>query len=172
MGSLDSAEVCELVGLFLLSQMENLIPRSQLGLERENGLAVVNLPGPDVERLSKYVKLLFSKHNLKITTTVNTQTTDFLDVLFDLQTGLHRPFKKATSNPIYVHPNSSHPRNVKAELSQMIGRRISEQSTNMNVFTAEAPVYQRALKKAGYDQHGSSSTLRSLQLRRGPGREM
>ena len=151
MGSLDSAEVCELVGLFLLSHLENLIPQNQLGLYRDDGLAVVNLPGPEVERLSKDVKKLFSKHNLKITTTVNTQTTDFLDVLFDLQTGLHRPFKKATSNPIYVHQNSNHPRNVKAELPQMIGRRISELSANRNVFTAEAPAYQHALKEAGYN---------------------
>ena len=63
MGSLDSAEVCELVGLFLLSQLENLIPQSKLRLYRDDGLAVVNLPGPEVERLSKDVKQLFSKHN-------------------------------------------------------------------------------------------------------------
>ena len=112
-GSLDSAEVCELVGLFLLSHLENLIPQNQLGLYRDDGIAVVNLPGPEVERLSKNVKLIFSTHDLKINTIVNTQTTDFLDVLIDLQTGLHRPFKKATSNPIYVHQNSNHPRNVK-----------------------------------------------------------
>ena len=60
MGSLDSAEVCELVGLFLLSHLENLIPQNQLGLYRDDGLAVVNLPGPEVERLSKNVKLSFS----------------------------------------------------------------------------------------------------------------
>ena len=33
----------------------------------------------------------------------------------------------------------------------MIGRCISELSTTRNVFTAEAPVYQRALMEAGYD---------------------
>ena len=40
MGSLDSAEVCELVGLFLLSKLERLIPKDQIGLYRD-GLAVV-----------------------------------------------------------------------------------------------------------------------------------
>ena len=50
-GSLDSAEVCELVGLFLHSQLENLIPQNQLGLYRDDGCAVVNLTGPEVERL-------------------------------------------------------------------------------------------------------------------------
>ena len=116
MGSLDSAEVCELVGLFLLSKLERLIPKDQIGLYRDNGLAVVELPGPEVERLKKKVVKLFSEHNLSITTEVNIKVTDFLDVAFNLQTGLHRPFKKATSNPIYVHKDSNHPMHVKKEL--------------------------------------------------------
>ena len=45
MGSLDSAEVCELVGLFLLSKLERFIPKDQIGLYRDDGLAVVELPG-------------------------------------------------------------------------------------------------------------------------------
>ena len=45
------AEVCELIGLFLLSHMEQLIPSEQLGLYRDNGLAVVELPGPEIEHL-------------------------------------------------------------------------------------------------------------------------
>jgi len=59
MGSLDSAEVCELVGLFLLSKLEPLIPKDQIGLYRDDGLAVVELPGPEVERLKKKVVKLF-----------------------------------------------------------------------------------------------------------------
>ena len=64
---------------------------------------------------------------MSITTEVNIKATDFLDVAFNLQTGLHRPFKKATSNPIYVHNDSNHPMHVEEELPQMIGRRISNQ---------------------------------------------
>ena len=129
MGSMDSAEVSELVGLFLLSKLERFIPKDQIGLYRDDGLAVVELPGPEVERLKKKVVKLFSEHNLSITTEVNIKVTDFLDVAFNLQTGLHRPFKKATSNPIYVHKDSNHPMHVKKELPQMIGRRISDLSS-------------------------------------------
>ena len=105
MGALDSPEACELVGLFLLSNLERLIPKDQIGLYRNDGLAVVELSGSEVGRLKKKVVKLFSEHNLRITTEVNIKDTDFLDVVFNLQTGLHRPFKKATSNPIYVHSN-------------------------------------------------------------------
>ena len=65
-----------------------------------------------------------------------------MDVAFNLQTGLHRPFKKATSNPIYVHKDSNHPMNVKKELPQMICRRILNLSSNKEVFEAEAEVQQ------------------------------
>ena len=53
MGSPDSAEVCELAGLFILSELEQLIPKEQIGLYRDDGLAVVKLPGPGIERLRK-----------------------------------------------------------------------------------------------------------------------
>ena len=62
MGGLDSAEVCELVGLYILSQMERLIPPEDLGLYRDDGLGVVDLPGPEIERLRKKVVKLFSDH--------------------------------------------------------------------------------------------------------------
>ena len=62
--SLESLEVCELVGLFLLSKLERLIQKDQIGLYRDDGLAVVELPGPEVGSLKKKVVKLFSEHNL------------------------------------------------------------------------------------------------------------
>ena len=58
---------------------------------------------------------------------------------------------KATSNPIYVHKDSNHPMHVKKELPQMIGRRISDLSSNKEVFEAEVAVYSSALKASGYN---------------------
>ena len=59
MGSLDSAEVCELIGLFLLSKLERLILKDQIRLYRDDSLAVVELPRPEVGRLKKKVFKLF-----------------------------------------------------------------------------------------------------------------
>ena len=89
----------------------------------------------------------FWAQHLSITTKVNIKVTDFLDVAFNL----HRPFKKATSNPIYVHKDSNHPMHVKKELPQMIGRKISDLSSNKGVFEAEVAVYSSALKASGYN---------------------
>ena len=74
-----------------------------------------------------------------------------MDVAFNLQTGLHRLFKKATCNPIYLHKDSNHPMHVKKEFPQMIGRRITDLSSNKDVFEAEVGVYSSALKASGYN---------------------
>ena len=76
-------------------------------------------------------------------------------------TGLHRPFKKATSNPIYVHKDSNHPMHVKKELPQMIGRRISDLSSNKDVFETE-------VQASGYNNelHYTEKTIAKKRSRR------
>ena len=41
MGSYDGAEVCELVGLFILSELTKLIDKNSIGLYRDDGLAIL-----------------------------------------------------------------------------------------------------------------------------------
>ena len=68
MGSLDSAEVSELVGLFLLSQLSQMIPQEMTVLYRDDLLAVVNLTGRLVDKLRKDVVKLFDENGFKVTT--------------------------------------------------------------------------------------------------------
>ena len=42
MGSYDGAELCELVGLYLLNQLSTVIDKSSVGLYRDDGLAAIN----------------------------------------------------------------------------------------------------------------------------------
>ena len=52
MGILDGAEVCELVGIFILSHLTKCINRNDVGLYRDDGLIVVrNLNGQQTDRL-------------------------------------------------------------------------------------------------------------------------
>ena len=62
MGSFDGAELCELVGLFLLSGLASIIGKSNVGLYGDDGLAILeNTPGPDTERIKKkIIKFFFS----------------------------------------------------------------------------------------------------------------
>ena len=152
MGSPDSAEISELCGLYLLSEMEQLLPKEQLGLYRDDGLAFVELPGPETERLRKNIVKLFSKHNLKITTETNIKTTDFLDVQFCLESGTHKPFKKDSSLPLYVPFLSNHPKHIKKEIPRMISKRLSDLSSSKDIFMSESPIYNEALRVAGYKE--------------------
>ena len=52
MGTYDGAEICEFVGLYLLDQLSAITGKLNLGLYRNNGLAVLrDTPGPDSDRL-------------------------------------------------------------------------------------------------------------------------
>ena len=50
-GSYDGAETCELVGLFLLSQLQHL--NCNIGLYRDDGLAACSLSPRKVENINK-----------------------------------------------------------------------------------------------------------------------
>ena len=55
MGSYDGAEVCELVGLFLLDELAELLGNENVGLYRDEGLAIINGSGPLIERTKKKI---------------------------------------------------------------------------------------------------------------------
>ena len=66
MGSYDGAEICELVGLYLLNQLSTAIHKSSVGLYRDDGLvAINNANGPKLGRIRKYIIASFTiKTNL------------------------------------------------------------------------------------------------------------
>ena len=59
---------------------------------RDDGLAVVALDGPGVERLRKDVSKLFKDNGLKITVEANLKSTSFLDITIDLNSSSFGPF--------------------------------------------------------------------------------
>ena len=73
----------ELVGLFLLDELAELLGKENVRLCRDDGLAIMNGCGPLIERTKKKILKLFQKHNLQVTTECNLVRTDFLDVSFD-----------------------------------------------------------------------------------------
>ena len=60
MGSFDSAELCELVGLYILHILGNIYGQSNLGLYRDDGLACLKgISGPTSDRIRKSIISLF-----------------------------------------------------------------------------------------------------------------
>ena len=58
MGSYDGAETCELVGSFLLSQLQHL--DVNIGLYRDDGLAISNAAPRDTENIKKEICHVFN----------------------------------------------------------------------------------------------------------------
>ena len=149
MGSYDGAETCELVGCYLLSQLKQL-PGIEIGLCRDDGLAVLNQTPREIERAKKDICQIFARNNLKITIEANKKVVNFLDVTLDLNTGKFKPYTKPMSTPLYVHSQSNHPPNIIRNIPAAINRRLSSISSDRAVFNEAAPPYQEALRKSGY----------------------
>ena len=142
MGSFDGAEVCELVGLFILHQITQQINGIEVGLYRDDGLAIArNLSGPQIDRARKMLHKIFDDNKLKIDIKCNLKVVDYLDVTFDLNSGTHRPYVKPNNTPLYVHTKSNHPPHVLKQIPISISKRISNISSNEDIFKKAAPYY-------------------------------
>ena len=152
MGNDDGAEACEMVGLFLLEQISDIIPKEDVGLYRDDGLATIEANGPKAARVEKKLHAMFKKYNLSIQVESNIKTTDFLDVILDLKTGTTRPYRKENDTPLYINLESNHPPCIKKQLPSMISKRLSGLSTSEVLFKEATPIYEKALNDAGYKE--------------------
>ena len=67
MGAYDGAEVCEFVGIFIHYQLPRIYNKNDIGLYRDDGLAVFrNTSGRQAEKIKKHFQSIFSKNNLSI----------------------------------------------------------------------------------------------------------
>ena len=154
MGSFDGAEVCELVGLYILHTLGTTYGSRCLGLYRDDGLACFNnASGPKSDRIRKNIISTFKENfNLEITIDSNLKVVHFLDVTFDLSDASHKPFKKPNDKPTYIHVMSNHPPNVIKDLPGSISKRISNISSSREIFERSSPYYDKALADSGYKE--------------------
>ena len=152
MGSYDGAEVCELVGLYLLSKLTPLIGTKNVRLYRDDSLAIMHKAnGPKMDRMRKGIIALFKSERLCITIDTNLIETDFLDVSFNLEMEKNFPYRKPNSTLLYIHSESNHPPSITKELPSMTNRRISNLLCNQNEFNKAKPLYESALKNSEFN---------------------
>eukprot|EP00795_Rhopilema_esculentum_P006594 gene6594-biopygen8103 len=151
MGSFDGAEICELVGLFILNKLGAKYGKDNIGLYRDDGLAIFkNTPGPQAERIRKDITKLFKTHGLIITIQTNLKIVNYLDVTLNLTNQSYCPYRKPNDQPLYINTKSNHPPNIIKHLPGAINRRITDISCNESEFNKAKPIYENALKASGY----------------------
>ena len=177
MGSYDGAETCELVGSFLLSQLQDL--DVNIGLYRDDGLAISNASPRRRENIKKHICRVFNQNGLRITIEANKQIINFLYVTFNLNNNTYQPFTKPNTTLQYVHRESNHPpittkntlagikkRSLRVAVPSPRGKtfflggrvrlhvgykkRLSSLSSDKASFDQAAPPYQKALDESGY----------------------
>ena len=105
--------------------------------------------GPENERKRKEIIRAFNTYNFSITIETNITIVNFLDTTFDLITDIYRPYRKPNDTPVYINKNSNHPPTVLQQLAKSVSKRISETSSNEQIFKGR---YEEALKKSGFHE--------------------
>ena len=150
MGSFDSCQICEIVGLFLLSEIAKFIPPSQLGLYRDDGLAGVAGNGREINQIEQKLIRTFKEHGFKLEI-LHSKTVEFLDVKLDMEKKEFRPFRKPNDEPLYIHNSSNHAPTMKKAIFKSVEKRLTSISSNEKVFDEEKPIYEAALKRSEFD---------------------
>ena len=146
MGSFDGAKICELVGLFLLNNLTQIVGSNNIGIYRDDGLAILeNAFGPRSERIKKRIIKLFQHHGLKITAETNLIQTNFLNITLDLRSERYWPFRKPNNQPLYIHCLSNHLPVIKKQLPLMLATRLSQLSCDSKEFSNAVPEYEEAM---------------------------
>ena len=151
MGCYNDAEVCDIVGSYILNLLCNILDKDLVGLYRDDDLAIVrNLSGSEIERKRKAIIKLFKECCLNITIKTNLKIVNFLDVKINLDTGTYRPYRKPDNKLAYINRKSNHPPTMIKEVPKAIAKRISDISSSELVFNHSIPVYSDALRKCGF----------------------
>ena len=153
MGGYHGAEVCEIVGLYMLHEMAKFVPKNTIGLYRDDGLMVTNRQsGYQTEKLKQQLHQFAKNIGLGLVIEGPMLRTEFLDVELDLDNETYAPYRKENNQIKYIRKDSNHPKTITRKIPTMIGKRISKRSINKEVFDKASEDYNTALKQSGYPE--------------------
>ena len=151
MGSFDGAEICELIGLYILDNLCGIYGKNTIGLYRDDGLAVFkHISGPESDRIRKDFIKRFKTYGLSITIEANLKVVNYLDVTFNLTNESYCPYRKPNDLPLYIDIKSNHPPSIIKHPPEAVNRQISSISCNETEFNKAKPIYEYALKSSGF----------------------
>ena len=136
MGSFDEAEICEVVGLYILHNLGEKYRKERISLYRDDGLAcLLWTSAPEAERIRKSViKLFKNEFSVNIVSETNLKVVNFVYSTLTLSTGKYEPYSKPDNKPLNINVNSNHPPTIVKNLAESISRRINKLSSDKTVF--------------------------------------
>ena len=154
MGAYDGAEVCKLVGTYMLNLLSKKYSKNDFGLYRDDGLAVLkNNSGPQSEQVKKNIQKIFKEHGLDIIIPCNMKIVNYLDVTFNLNDGTYKPYTKPNNEIKYIDKNSNHPPSVIRQIPLSIELRLSTYLLTKKYLKKQEPLTKKYCKILAIDTH-------------------
>ena len=110
-----------------------------------------HINGHRADKIRKEFHQLFKENGLSLEIECNIKTVNYLDITLDLNTGNYKPYRKPNDQKLYIHAKSNHPANILKQLPISIKTRLSNLSSNSEIFREASKQYQNILNQSGYD---------------------
>ena len=137
----------------MLQGLSEIFQKEQVGLYRDDGLAVVrDLTDFRAEKLKKRLHKYAKELGLRVEVEGPMAKTEFLDIIMDLSNNIYTPYRKKNSITQYINTGSNHPQNIIKQLPTMISQRISRHSSNLQEFQKVQDHYNKALEQSGHKE--------------------
>ena len=135
MGSYDSAEICEVVGIYSLSKLENITSKDDIRLYRDDGLILLReLDRQQTENIRKNIMKVFKTIRFQTEIKTNLHDVNFLDMTFNLRSDKYCSCKKPNGKLLCVHTLSNHPPQIIRQLPLSINERLCNNFSNETLF--------------------------------------
>lgn len=82
-------------------------------------------------------------------------------VTFDFRKDAYLPYRKLDNPPFYINNCSNHPPKVPKQAPKSINKRLSDLSSNKEIFQKTKPAYSDALNKSGFQENLSYTSTQS-----------
>ena len=151
MGAYDSAQVADLVEIYILDTLGRIVNSEQVELYQDDGIIYIpDSNGPKISSIQKKIIRAFQLLGLRIQIASNLKIVDFLDVTLNLNNGTFKPFSKNDSAPRYINISSNDPRSVLRQIPNAVNQRINKLSSCKKIFQENKSRYDDALKDSGF----------------------
>ena len=145
-----------LLGLFLLEKISEICNKCNIGLYRDDSLAVFrNKSGTHLEKIKKELQRLFKEYDIEIIAESNQKIVNYLDITLNLKDGTFRPYHKPGDQMQYIHTESNHPPNIIKHIPASIETRSSNLSSTETIFKESTTHYENNLRQSGYNKKQS-----------------
>ena len=104
------------------------------------------------QKENKAIVKVFKECDLPITIECNLKIPHLLDLTYDFDNKVCKPFRKENNKSIYINKHSNHQPSIFKQLPKSIEKRVSEASSNKDIFDESIKLSKNALKESGFSK--------------------